>query len=187
MTAQIAAYGRLGNDPRQHDTRTGKAMTTASLVCSVEARGGGDEAEGTLWLGIVALGTVAEDLARHGRTGERVWPATTAPMDRPRRCRARGLAVHRGFGDIEPERSTEGRAAHRRRRRPHRHTSDRIEDNPGRVEPRPRRAHRPRERQQRSAPDQSPLSRARERAREELHGSSRGAGRPSPARAGARG
>ena len=38
MTAQIAAHGRLGRDPRQHETASGKALTTASLAVTVQAR-----------------------------------------------------------------------------------------------------------------------------------------------------
>ena len=40
MTAQIAAYGRLGRDPRQHETKSGKPMASASLAVTVEAREG---------------------------------------------------------------------------------------------------------------------------------------------------
>ena len=69
---QLACYGRLGRDPRTHETRTGKPMTTASPAVYVEARErGADDAEATLWLGVVAFGRVAEDLARH-RSGEQV-------------------------------------------------------------------------------------------------------------------
>ena len=51
MTAQIAAYGRLGRDPRQHETKSGKPMASASLAVTVEARErGADDPEGTLWL-----------------------------------------------------------------------------------------------------------------------------------------
>ena len=38
MTAQIAAYGRLGSDPRPHETRSGTAMSTASLAVGVPDR-----------------------------------------------------------------------------------------------------------------------------------------------------
>ena len=66
MTAQIAAYGRLGQNPRVHETRSGQAMTTASLAVTVEARGDVED-ERTLWLGVAAFGRVAEDLARHAK------------------------------------------------------------------------------------------------------------------------
>ena len=66
MTAQIAAYGRLGRDPRQHETKSGKPMASASLAVTVEARErGADDAEGTLWLTVLAFGRVADELARH--------------------------------------------------------------------------------------------------------------------------
>ena len=66
MTAQIAAYGRLGRDPRQHETKSGKPMASASLAVTVEARErGADDAEGTLWLTVLAFGRIADELARH--------------------------------------------------------------------------------------------------------------------------
>ena len=72
MSAQLATHGRLGRDPRTPETRTGKPMTTASPAVYVEARErGADDAEATSWLGVVAFGRVAEDLARH-RSGARV-------------------------------------------------------------------------------------------------------------------
>ena len=67
MTAQIATYGRLGRDPRQHETRTGRAMTTATLAVTVEARGGEDGDEDTLWFDVMAFGRVTEDLRDTGR------------------------------------------------------------------------------------------------------------------------
>ena len=55
MTAQNAAYGRLGRDP-PHETKSGKPMASASLAVTVEARErGADDAEGTLWLTVLAL------------------------------------------------------------------------------------------------------------------------------------
>ena len=62
---QLACYGRLGRDPLTHGTRTGKPMTTSSPADYVEARERGvDHAEAASWLGVVAFGRVAEDLAR---------------------------------------------------------------------------------------------------------------------------
>lgn len=57
-----AAYGRLGQDPREIETRSGKMMTVASLAVDI-----GDEEGGPEWLGLVAFGTVAEQLSRHGK------------------------------------------------------------------------------------------------------------------------
>ena len=67
MTAQIAAYGRLARDPRQHGTRTGNPLTTGTIAVEVEARGGDDGDDGTLWLRVVAFGRGADDLARHAK------------------------------------------------------------------------------------------------------------------------
>ena len=67
--AALAVYGRLGSDPHEHATRTGKPMATASLAVSVPDRSqGADEgAEETLWLNVVAFGRVAESLAGHSK------------------------------------------------------------------------------------------------------------------------
>ena len=65
MSAQIAAWGRLGSDPRSLETKTGTPMTTASLAVEVDDTG---EPE---WLGIVTFNRQAEELARHGK-GETV-------------------------------------------------------------------------------------------------------------------
>lgn len=80
MTAQISAYGRLGQAPRAIETRSGKAMAVASLAVAV-----GDDADAPpLWLGLVAFDRVAEDLLRHdkgellsasGRLQRRNWTA----------------------------------------------------------------------------------------------------------------
>lgn len=60
MTAAISAYGRLGQDPRRIETRTGNAMAVASMAVDI---GEGDD--GPLWLGIVCFGAVAETLLGH--------------------------------------------------------------------------------------------------------------------------
>lgn len=67
MSAQIAAYGRLGRDPRPVDTSSGKAMTVASVAVTGESRESGETGEGTLWLDVVSFGRVADDLARHAK------------------------------------------------------------------------------------------------------------------------
>lgn len=59
---QASAYGRLGGDPRSIETRSGKAMTVATLA--VDA---GDDDGPPLWLGIVAFGRLADDLLRHAK------------------------------------------------------------------------------------------------------------------------
>ena len=58
-----SAYGRLGQDPRSHETKTGKTMATCTLAVDI-AR---EEDTGPLWLGIVAFGGKATDLMRHGK------------------------------------------------------------------------------------------------------------------------
>lgn len=66
MSAALAAYGRLGADPRAVETRSGKAMTMATLAVDL------GEADGPpLWLGIVAFGRLADELQRH-RKGDMV-------------------------------------------------------------------------------------------------------------------
>ena len=67
--ATLAVYGRLGSDPREHETRKGGAMATASLAVNVPDRSQGaeDGATETLWLRVTAFGRVAESLARHAK------------------------------------------------------------------------------------------------------------------------
>ena len=67
--ATLAAYGRLGSDPREHETRKGGAMATASLAVNVpdRSRDADEGAEATLWLRVTAFGRVAESLARHAK------------------------------------------------------------------------------------------------------------------------
>lgn len=64
MTAQIAAYGRLVDDPQVKQTSKGTPMTLArmavSLPCS-QARDG----QATLWLSVIAFGKQADFLAKH--------------------------------------------------------------------------------------------------------------------------
>lgn len=61
---QIAAYGRLGQDPREITTSTGKAMAVASIAVTLTGRGGEEYTE---WLGVVTFGKVAEALLRHSK------------------------------------------------------------------------------------------------------------------------
>lgn len=62
MSAALSAYGRLGSDPRAIETKSGKAMTVATLAVDV-----GEADAPPLWLGVVAFGKLAEDLLRHRR------------------------------------------------------------------------------------------------------------------------
>ncbi|MDZ7752755.1 MAG: single-stranded DNA-binding protein [Gammaproteobacteria bacterium] len=67
MSATIAAYGRLGADPRRVATKTGKAMAT----CNLAVDAGKDEDAAPLWLKLLAFGGRAEQLLEHHR-GEAV-------------------------------------------------------------------------------------------------------------------
>ncbi|HBC9721332.1 TPA: single-stranded DNA-binding protein [Escherichia coli] len=64
MTAQIAAYGRLVDDPQVKQTSKGTPMTLArmavSLPCSQVQDG-----QATLWLSVLAFGKQADQLAGH--------------------------------------------------------------------------------------------------------------------------
>lgn len=64
MSAQIAAYGRLGADPVKRTSPSGKEWATASI-----AVGTGDDDAPTIWLGIVAFDRLAETLCRHAKGG----------------------------------------------------------------------------------------------------------------------
>ena len=82
MTAQIAAYGRLARDPRQHETTSGKPMTTGTIAVEVELHERGAEtAAETLWLQVCAFGRQADDLARMAK-GEPVSVAGRLQMTR---------------------------------------------------------------------------------------------------------
>ena len=67
--ATLAVYGRLGTDPREHETRKGGAMATASLAVDVpdRSRDAEEGATETLWLRVTAFGRVAQDLAGHAK------------------------------------------------------------------------------------------------------------------------
>lgn len=61
MTATLAVYGRLGQEPRVIETRKGTPMAVASIAVDVEQEGA------PLWLGVVAFGGKADDLLKHGK------------------------------------------------------------------------------------------------------------------------
>jgi single stranded DNA-binding protein len=63
MSAQIAAYGRLGRDPEQRTSQSGNPWATASIAVSL---GDGDD-DATQWFSVVAFGKVAEVLCRHNK------------------------------------------------------------------------------------------------------------------------
>ena len=60
MSAQIAAYGRLGRDPEVLQTKKGNDMTKASIAVLV-GRGPQDK---PMWLDVLAFGEAGEELAR---------------------------------------------------------------------------------------------------------------------------
>jgi single-strand DNA-binding protein len=64
MTMSVAAYGRLGQEPRSIQTKSNKPMCVCSLAVEIASR---DGTPATQWLGLVAFGRVAEDLARHAK------------------------------------------------------------------------------------------------------------------------
>ena len=61
---RASVYGRLGGDPVERETRTGKEMVTVS--CAVNA-GRPDADEETQWFNLIAFGRAAKDLARHAK------------------------------------------------------------------------------------------------------------------------
>lgn len=63
MTAQIAAYGRLGADPVQRQSQAGKAWATASIAVTLAE----DSDAPPQWFGVVAFARTAETLCRHAK------------------------------------------------------------------------------------------------------------------------
>ena len=78
MSAQLSAYGRLGQEPKSITTQSGKPMAVGSLAVTVPARG--DE-DATLWLGVVAFGSQAETLLSHAK-GDMVSVTGRAQLNR---------------------------------------------------------------------------------------------------------
>lgn len=62
MSMQAAVYGRVGQEPRSIDTKSGKAMAVTSIAVAID-----DHDAPPLWVGVVAFGRVAEDLLRHAK------------------------------------------------------------------------------------------------------------------------
>lgn len=61
---RTALYGRLGQDPTERTTRSGKAMVTASIAVDVSRAGQDQDTE---WFDVAAFGKVGEVLARHAK------------------------------------------------------------------------------------------------------------------------
>ena len=62
---QAAAYGRLGVDPKPITTKTGKAMTAASLAVELVDRKSEDPV--TEWLSVICFGRTADALLKHAK------------------------------------------------------------------------------------------------------------------------
>ena len=77
----LSAYGRLGREPKPITTKTGKAMTVASLAVTVPSREDGETVDATQWVSVTAFGKLADDLARHGK-GEMVAVIGRAQLNR---------------------------------------------------------------------------------------------------------
>jgi len=60
MTTQLAGHGRLGNDPKAIETKSGKPTVVATIAADA-----GDEEP--LWLGLVAFGSQADTRAKHAK------------------------------------------------------------------------------------------------------------------------
>ena len=75
----ISAHGRLGQDPRPIETKSGTAMAVVSIAVNVPVGQGNDTA--TQWLGLVALGRLADQLLRHNR-GDMVNVAGNVQVNR---------------------------------------------------------------------------------------------------------
>ncbi|EKP3243724.1 single-stranded DNA-binding protein [Escherichia coli] len=64
MTAQIAAHGRLVDDPQVKQTSKGTNMALARMAVSVPCHNA-DDGQATLWLAVTAFGKQADHLAKH--------------------------------------------------------------------------------------------------------------------------
>lgn len=62
---QASVYGRLGQDPRAIETKTGKPMAVGSLAVALECRGADEPV--TWWVGLVAFGKCAAVLLTHSK------------------------------------------------------------------------------------------------------------------------
>lgn len=61
MTIVASIHGRIGSDPTERTTKSGKAMVTASLAVDVAGK---DAEPQTLWVSILAFGSASEALLR---------------------------------------------------------------------------------------------------------------------------
>ena len=77
MTAQIAAYGRLVDDPQVKQTSRGTPITLARMAVSLPYSQAQD-GQATLWLSVIAFGKQADFLAKHQK--RRCCPAYPGTM-----------------------------------------------------------------------------------------------------------
>ena len=62
MTAILSVYGRIGQQPKDIQTRTGTTMVTASVAVSLDVAR--EDELSTWWLSLLAFGKTAEQLQR---------------------------------------------------------------------------------------------------------------------------
>lgn len=65
MTMQIAAWGRLANDPKEISTTNGNTRMAVSTAAVDVADPRDEQDDAPLWLGVVAFGRQAEALLKH--------------------------------------------------------------------------------------------------------------------------
>lgn len=95
MTAQIAAYGRLVDDPQVKQTSKGTPMTLARMAVSLPCSQAQD-GQATLWLSVIAFGKQAASwLNIKRRCCQRIRHDAGKPVDRTERRNAAGLAGYR--------------------------------------------------------------------------------------------
>ncbi len=96
MTAQIAAYGRLTNDPQLKTTSKGTQMAMVSMAVPLPCSQADDGAV-TMWLSVLAFGRQADALAKHhkGELVSVVGNMQVSQWDRPERRNAARLAGYR--------------------------------------------------------------------------------------------
>ncbi len=92
MTAQIAAYGRLVDDPQVKQTSKGTPMTLARMAVSLPCSQAQD-GQATLWLSVIAFGKQADFLAKHQKATLPAYPARCRSASGPDRTgNAAGLS-----------------------------------------------------------------------------------------------
>lgn len=92
MTAQIAAYGRLVDDPQVKQTSKGTPMTLARMAVSLPCSQAQD-GQATLWLSVMAFGKQADFwLNIKRRRCQRIRHDAGQPVDRTERGNAAGLS-----------------------------------------------------------------------------------------------